>query len=106
MLTARMKLLLWGATVATSISAASWFVLSNSVLALTTSHYCVVLFEVPFTDKSFRLPDWTFGWIPISVCGLSTIASVALWIVALVKRRRQKAILKGKAQLLVDRTEA
>ena len=87
-----MKQLRWGATVATGVSVSSLFILGNTVLALTTSHYCVILFEVPFTDKSFRLPDWAWGPIPFSICALSAITAVALWVGAGVRYIRRRVL--------------
>ena len=52
------------AIAATCVSALMLFIYSNTVLALTTDHYCVVLFELPFTDRSFQLPNWMWGAIP------------------------------------------
>jgi hypothetical protein len=76
---------------ATSLSVLSLGVLSNAALALTTRGYCVVLFTVPFTDKTFEVPNWMWGPIPIAVCGLSTLVSVVLWTVLLVRRIRLRS---------------
>jgi len=73
---------------ATCVSLVSVFVLSNTVLALTTRHYCIALFSVPFTDRTFALPYWMWGWMPLSVCGTSTLTAIGLWATFLVKRTR------------------
>jgi hypothetical protein len=74
----------------TSVSALSLFILWNTALVLTTQNYCVVLFEVPFTDRSFQLPGWMWGRYPFGVSAISTLAAVALWIAVFVKRRRTR----------------
>jgi hypothetical protein len=64
------------AIVATCLSALLLFILSNTALALTTGHYCVVLFEVPFTDKSYRLPGRMWGMYPMLVSAISSVTLV------------------------------
>ena len=75
---------------ATCVSAVSTFVLWNTALVLTGGNYCIVLFTVPYTDKSFALPRWVWGPIPISVCAISTLTAVVLWIKLLVSRTRTR----------------
>jgi hypothetical protein len=74
--------------VSTALSVLSLIFLSNNALALTTRGYCVVLFSVPFTDETFEFPNWMWGPIPMAVCGLSTLLSLILWTVVLVRRIR------------------
>ena len=77
------------AIIATCVSALLLFVLSNTALALTTSHYCILLFEVPFTDRSYRLPNWMWGLYPISALAISTLCAAGLWIALGIKRLRR-----------------
>ena len=81
-----MRYLFRSCVAASCMSVVSVFVLSNTVLALTTRHYCIVLFSIPFTDRTFALPYWMWGWIPLSVCAASTLPAVILWATFLVKR--------------------
>ena len=83
-----MRYLFRSCVAASCVSVVSVFVLSNTVLALTTRHYCIVLFTIPFTDKTLALPYWMWGWIPLSVCAASMLTAVLLWAAFLVKRTR------------------
>jgi hypothetical protein len=76
------------AIVATCLSALLFFIWSNTYLALTTGRYCVVLFEVPFTGKSYHLPYWMWGPYPTLVLGISFVSAVGLWIALGIKRFR------------------
>ena len=78
--------------IATCIPGLLLFILGNTVLALTTGNYCVVLFEVPFTDKSFQLPDWMWGLYPFLVAGISTLIAAVLWVSLFFRRRRMRQI--------------
>lgn len=86
----KMKTLFRLSVVTTSVSALSLFILSNTVLALTVQRYCIVYLEVPFTDKTIRLPDWMGGRYPLLVCVVSTAAAIALWIVFFARRMRMR----------------
>ena len=87
-----MKSLFRFSVVTTCIAALSLFILSNTVLALATQHYCIVYFEVPFTAKTFRLPYWMWGLYPFLVFAISTATAIALWIIFFVKRMRMRRI--------------
>jgi hypothetical protein len=76
------------AIAATCVSALMLFIYSNTVLALTTGHYCVVLFELPFTDKSYQLPNWMWGLYPILVWAISSVGALGLWMALGIKRLR------------------
>ena len=77
----------------TCVSAVSLLVLWNTALALqATTHRCIVLFEVPFTDKSFPVPDWMWGPIPLSFWAISTLTAVTFWITLLIKRVRLRLV--------------
>jgi len=78
--------------IATCISGLLLFILGNTGLALTTGNYCIVLFEVPFTNKSFQLPDWMWGLYPFLVAGISTLTAAVLWVSLLFRRRRMRRI--------------
>jgi hypothetical protein len=78
----------------TCVSALMLFILSNTALALTTGHYCIVLFEVPLTNKSYQLPDWMWGAYPMLVWTISAVTAVALWIVLGIKRLRVRRAAK------------
>ena len=78
--------------IATCISALSLFILFNTFLALTTQHYCVVYFAVPFTAKTILLPNWMWGLSPFLVCTISTVMAIVLWIIFFVKRVRMRRI--------------
>jgi len=70
---------------------------ANTALALTTRGYCVVLFTLPFTNKTFEFPNWMWGPIPTSVVGASILASVILWTTLLVRRTRVRSISVSKS---------
>jgi hypothetical protein len=82
------------AILATCLSGLLLFILSNTALALTTGHYCVVLFEVPFTEKSYRLPNWMWGIYPILVLAISFVTAIGLWTVLGIKRLRANRAAK------------
>ena len=86
-----MRCLFRSCVVATCVSVLSLFVLSNTALALTTRG-CVVLFTVPFTDRTFRFPNWMWGPMPLSVWAVSTLAAVVLWTVLFVRRIRVRQV--------------
>jgi len=52
------------------------FVIANTVLAKPIFGPCALLFEVPFTNKSFELPlwmwRWMWGWVPLCTLALFT----------------------------------
>jgi hypothetical protein len=75
-------------------SALLLFILSNTALALTTGHYCVALFEVPFTDRSYRLPGWMWGIYPMLVWAISSVTAIGLWITLGIKRVRSRRAAK------------
>jgi len=75
---------------ATSVSALSAFIIWNTALVLTGGNYCIVLFTVPYTTKSFILPRWVWGPIPMSICAISTLTAVVLWIKLLVSGMRTR----------------
>jgi hypothetical protein len=81
---------------ASCVSVVSLVVLSNTPLALTTRGYCVVLFTVPFTGRTFQFPNWMWGPIPMSVCAVSTLAAVFLWTALLVRRVRLRSASVSK----------
>jgi len=82
------------AIIATCVSALLLFVLSNTALALTTGHYCVVLFELPFTDKTYRLPTWMWGLYPILALAIATVSAFGLWTILGVRRFRIRGAVK------------
>jgi hypothetical protein len=82
------------AIAATCVSALMLFIYSNTVLALTTGHYCVVLFELPLTDKSYQLPNWMWGLCPISVWAISSVSALGLWMALGIKRLRTNRTVK------------
>ena len=79
----------------TCLSALLLFILSNTALALTTGHYCVVFFEVPFTDKSYRLPGWMWGVYPMLVWAISSVTAIGLWITLGIKHVRSRRAAKS-----------
>jgi hypothetical protein len=83
----RMRLLFRSCLTASCLSAVSLIAFWNTGLALTTDHYCVAFFTVPFTDKVFWLPRW---WQQVSmvVWAASTLVALTLLIPLLVLRRR------------------
>jgi hypothetical protein len=83
-----MKRLRQTAIISTTVSVLALFLLANTVLAKPPwGRPCVVLFEVPFTERSFELPLWMWGLVPFSVLGLSTLAALTSWVVLLFKWR-------------------
>jgi hypothetical protein len=82
------------AIIATCVSALLLFVVSNTALALTTGHYCVVLFELPFTDKTYQLPSWMWGLYPILALAIASVSAFGLWITLGVKRFRIHGTVK------------
>jgi hypothetical protein len=86
----KMKILFRFAIIATFASALLWFFLSNTALALTSGNYCIVLFEVPFTEKAYRLPYWMWGKYPLVVSSILSVAAIGFWIVWGVKHLRAR----------------
>lgn len=77
------------AVVSTSISILLLLFFANTVLAKPLSgRPCVVLFEVPFSDKSFDLPSWTWGFLPFSMLPLSSLAALISWAILLFQWRK------------------
>jgi hypothetical protein len=74
--------------VATCVSLVTLFVWWNTALVLTADNYCAVLFTVPYAHKSFVLPGWMWGPVPLLVWAISTLAAVVLWMTLLVRRLR------------------
>jgi hypothetical protein len=64
-------------------------VFANTVLALPAGppHRCIVLFDLPFTDKSFVLPMW-MSQLSMDLAAISTLMAVLLWVMLLIKRWR------------------
>jgi hypothetical protein len=73
-----------------SISILLLFIVSNVSLALTTPHYCIVAFQVPFSDHSFQLPywAWSLSLLLIPLCILTMLISWLLVLVRVLKRVR------------------
>jgi hypothetical protein len=63
-------------------------------LALTTGHYCVVLFELPFTDKTYQLPSWMWGLYPILALLFASVSASGLWIILGLRRFRIHGTVK------------
>ncbi len=83
------------AIIATSLSAFSIFVMSNTVLAKPPfGRPCIVVFYLPFTDKDFQLPMWMWGGGPFLVFAISTLTAIACWI-ALFLKWRSKIRVEG-----------
>jgi hypothetical protein len=81
--------------IATCLSSLLWLVVGNTALALKArigeaGMRDVVLLEIPFANKTYRLPDWMWGLYPWSVVLMLTLASGVLWTVFLVNRRRMR----------------
>lgn len=74
---------------ASALSVLFVFVASNTALALTTRGYCIVIFTVPFTNKVFEFPSWTF-LMPTLVGAVSTVVALSLWGALFVKRWRKR----------------
>lgn len=79
------------ALIVTGIVGLFWFIVSGVGLALVKGVGDVVMWEIPFTGRSVRLPDWTW---PVFVVG--TLVSIpiltVLWSVVAVKswKRRRR----------------
>jgi hypothetical protein len=68
----------------TCLLATLMFATSNIGLALTTGHYCIVLWQVPFTDFVIaRLPYWTWT-ATMLLWAVSILTILTLWIVVAV----------------------
>jgi hypothetical protein len=82
----------WGkfgqSILATSVSALSAVVLWNTALVLTGNNICVVLLTLPYTNKTFIMPRWFWGPIPVSVFVISTLCAAVLWTKLIVSRVR------------------
>jgi hypothetical protein len=76
-----MKRLRQTAIISTITSILIVFVLANTVLAKPIFGPCVLLFEVPFTNKSFELPLWMWGLVPLSTLALFTLAALTSWVI-------------------------
>jgi hypothetical protein len=76
--------------IATCISGISLFIFWNTALVLTSRNYCIVLFEVPFTNRSVQLPNWMWGRYPFLVTGISTLTAGVLWTSLFFRRRRMR----------------
>jgi len=67
------------------------FVIANTVLAKPIFGPCALLFEVPFTNKSFELPlwmwRWMWGWVPLCTLALFTFAALTSWAILLFRWR-------------------
>jgi hypothetical protein len=78
------------AIILTTVSALTVSFLGNTALAKPKGgRPCVLVFEVPFTDKFVELPTGMWGLVPLSVSALSTLAAVTIWIVLLFRWLRK-----------------
>lgn len=60
------------------------FLASHVALGLTNRNYCIVLFEVPFSNHSFELPDR--AWSLNIVLTLSSVCTILIsWIAVLAR---------------------
>jgi hypothetical protein len=85
----RMPYLFRACVAASCVSVAALFVFSNTVLSLPAGppHRCIVLFDLPFTDKRFVLPMW-MSQLSMDLAAISTLMAVLLWVMLLIKRWR------------------
>jgi hypothetical protein len=79
------------AIVVTCISAILLFAPINLSLVLTTNHFCIVVCQIPFTNRVLQLPYWTWtaSLLLVPVCILAILLSGVLVVVRL--RRERKA---------------
>ena len=66
---------------ATSVSVLSLAFFLNTALVLTTRGYCIVLFTVPFTDMTFKFPNWmcaTNSKVAIGTLAMATKAPLSM----------------------------
>jgi hypothetical protein len=98
------------AILSTAISGLALFFLGNTALAKPTGgRPCVLVFELPFTEKLFELPLWMWGLVPSSVLALSSLAAIGSWIALLVgwisRQVSTKRATLMDASKQVDRTQ-
>jgi hypothetical protein len=82
-----MHTLLRSCVVASAVCLLSIFVAANTALALTQRGYCVVTFILPFTNKIFEFPSWTWP-LPMLIAAISALVALSLWATLIVKRKR------------------
>jgi hypothetical protein len=70
------------AIVVTCISAILLFAPINLSLVSTTNHFCIVVCQIPFTNRVLQLPYWTWtaSLLLVPVCILAILLSgFSLW---------------------------
>jgi hypothetical protein len=62
-----------------------------SLLLLAGKHYCVVAWQIPFTERFAQCPDWVFR-ASILFLPASILAILALWCAVVVKSWKLKQV--------------
>ncbi len=91
------KIVLFSATIATCIGATLLFVLSNTARTLTNRNFSLGLWEIPFRQKAYRLPDRMWGIDSLRALVVSFVCAVGLWINLAKQWFRASRIVKVSA---------